>query len=260
VSASVQRVGILTGAGGRIGRAIASMLVDEGYALVINDLDPFRCEGIAGRLSAAGATVMALTGDVSLRDDAEALVDMALAAWNRLDLLVNCAGIFPNTPVVEMTDEDWDRVYDVNLRGPFMLSRAAARAMIAAGNGGNIINISSTAGESARTGAAHYCGSKAALNMLGKVLAIELAPHRIRVNTVAPGIIIDEVIESPPPPDTDPYVAALLRGIPLGRTGHGDDIAGAVRFLISSAAQWITGEILHVNGGSTAGRVTLPRS
>ena len=95
--------------------------------------------------------------------------------------------------------------------------------------------------------------------MLTKVLAIELAPHSIRVNAVAPGIVVDQVYERASPPD-DPYVAALLAGIPLGRTGEGDDIANAVRFLISPDAEWITGEILHVNGGSTAGRVTLPPS
>jgi NAD(P)-dependent dehydrogenase (short-subunit alcohol dehydrogenase family) len=255
-----QPVAIVTGAGGRIGRAIAAMLARDGYALILNDIDPYRCEGTAGQLSAAGATVMAMTSDVSLRADAEALVDMALAAWGQLDLLVNCAGIFPNAPVVDMNDEEWDRVFNVNLRGPFMLSRAAARAMISGGNGGNIINISSTAGESARIGAAHYCGSKAALNMLSRVLAIELAPHGIRVNVVAPGIVVDDVITSPTPAGTDPYLAALLSGIPLGRTGRGEDIAAAVQFLISPAAAWITGEILHVNGGSTAGRTTLPRS
>ncbi|HEX5166519.1 MAG TPA: SDR family oxidoreductase, partial [Thermomicrobiales bacterium] len=235
--------------------------VGEGYALIVNDLDPFRCEGVAGALSADGATVMAMTGDVSVREQAEELVEMATGGWGRLDVLVNCAGIFPNTPVIEMDDAEWDRVYGTNLRGPFLLSRAAARAMIA-GNSGearHIVNISSTAGESARTGAAHYCGSKAALNMLTKVLAIELAPHGIRVNSVAPGIIVDDVYERASPP-ADPYVAALLAGIPLGRTGRGDDIAGAVRFLLTPAAEWITGEIIHVNGGSTAGRVTLPPS
>ena len=159
-----------------------------------------------------------------------------------------------------MEDEDWDRVFGVNVRGPFMLARAAARAMIANGCGGNIVNISSTAGESARVGAAHYCSSKAALNMLTKVLAIELAPHKIRVNAVAPGLILDEVLTAPPPPETPPYVAALLSGIPFGRTGTPADIANAVRFLIDPASDWITGEIIHVNGGSTAGRVTLPRS
>jgi NAD(P)-dependent dehydrogenase (short-subunit alcohol dehydrogenase family) len=256
------RVGILTGAGGRIGQAIARMLVDEGYALVVNDVDAYRCEGVAGQLSAAGATVMAVTGDVGQRADADAVVAMATAAWGRLDLLVNCAGIFPNTPVVEMDDDEWERVFATNLRGPFMLCRAAARVMIAAGDGQrrHIVNISSTAGEAARIGAAHYCGSKAALNMLTKVLAIELAPHNIRVNAVAPGIVVERVVTRPAPPDIDPYLAALLAGIPLGRTGSGEDIAGAVRFLISPAAEWITGEILHVNGGSTAGRTTLPRS
>jgi NAD(P)-dependent dehydrogenase (short-subunit alcohol dehydrogenase family) len=255
-----QPVGVLTGAGGRIGRAIANMLVDDGYKLIINDIDPYRCEGVAGRLSAAGASVMAMTGDVSERDTAESLVEMATGAWGRLDLLVNCAGIFPNRSVVDMSDEEWDRVYSVNLRGPFMLCRAAARMMIAGGTGGSIVNISSTAGESARTGAAHYCGSKAALNMLSRVLAIELAPHGIRVNVVAPGIVADSVVTSPAPDGTEPYLAALLNAIPLGRTGRGEDIADAVRFLISPAASWITGEILHVNGGSTAGRTTLPPS
>lgn len=255
------RVAIVTGAGGRIGKSIARMLVDEGYAVIVNDLDPFRCEGTAGALSAGGATVMAVTGDVSVREEADHIVEMAFGAWGRIDVLVNCAGIFPNTPVIDMEDDEWDRVYNTNLRGPFMLSRAAARAMVAGadGRGRQIINISSTAGESARTGAAHYCGSKAALNMLTKVLAIELAPHGIRVNAVAPGIVVDGVYDTSAPPD-DPYVAALLSGIPLGRTGTGDDIANAVRFLVSPEAGWITGEILHVNGGSTAGRVTLPPS
>jgi NAD(P)-dependent dehydrogenase (short-subunit alcohol dehydrogenase family) len=260
MNATPTPVGIVTGAGGRIGRAIAAMLAERGYQLILNDIDPARGEAVAGRLAGQGASVFAAAGDVSRRDDAEHLVEMATGAWGRLDLLVNCAGIFPNTPVVEMDDAEWDRVWAVNLHGPFYLSRAAARAMIAAGNGGNIVNISSTAGESARIGAAHYCGSKAALNMLTKVLAIELAPHRIRVNAVAPGLVLDEVLTAPPPPDTPAYAAALLRGIPLGRTGSGEDIANAVGFLIDRASNWITGEIIHVNGGSTAGRVYLPRS
>lgn len=260
MSAHTELVGIITGSGGRIGRAITAMLAERGYRLIVNDLDPARCEAVAGRLSGQGATVFAAAGDVSKRADAESLVEMATGAWGRLDLLVNCAGIFPNTPVVEMDDAEWERVWGVNLRGPFYLSRAGARAMIAAGNGGNIVNVSSTAGESARIGAAHYCGSKAALNMLTKVLAIELAPHAIRVNAVAPGLVLDEVLTSPPPPGTPAYSAALLNGIPLGRTGTGDDIANVVRFLIDPASNWITGEIIHVNGGSTAGRVFLPRS
>jgi 3-oxoacyl-[acyl-carrier protein] reductase len=258
--AESSKVGIITGAGGRIGRGIAEMLVDEGYSLIVNDLDAYACENVAGKLSGRGATVMAVPGDVSVRADADAVVEMAYGGWGQLDLLVNCAGIFPNTAVVEMDDEEWDRVYATNVRGPFLLSRAAARAMIADGRGGNIVNISSTAGDSARIGGAHYCGSKAALNMLTRTLAIELAPHAIRVNSVAPGLVLDELLTSPPPAGTHPYNAALLAGIPLGRTGKASDIANAVRFLIDPASEWITGEIVHVNGGSTAGRVALPRS
>jgi 3-oxoacyl-[acyl-carrier protein] reductase len=254
------KVGIVTGACGRIGRAIAEMLVGEDYRLVVSDIDAAGCEHIGGLLAARGATVLAVPGDVASRPEADTIVEMAFGAWGCVDLLVNVAGIFPNTAVVDMEDDEWDHVFGVNVRGPFLLSRAAARAMIADGRGGNIVNISSTAGESARVGAAHYCSSKAALNMLTKVLAIELASHRIRVNAVAPGLVLDEVISSPPPPNTHPYNAALLAGIPLGRTGRGADIANAVRFLISPEAEWITGEIIHVNGGSTAGRTTLPRS
>ncbi|MEX1158455.1 MAG: SDR family NAD(P)-dependent oxidoreductase, partial [Thermomicrobiales bacterium] len=120
------KVAILTGAGGRIGQAIARMLVGEGYALIVNDLDPFRCEGTAGKLSADGAKVMAITGDVSVREEADHIVEMAFGAWGRIDVLVNCAGIFPNKPVVDMEDDEWDLVYNTNLRGPFMLSRAGA--------------------------------------------------------------------------------------------------------------------------------------
>ena len=254
------KVGIVTGACGRIGRALVTMLAGEGYRLIINDIDPYGCERVAGRLSGQGVTVMAVAGDVALRVDADAVVEMAFSAWGTVDLLINCAGIFPNRPVVDMEDDEWDRVFAVNVRGPFMLCRAAARAMLADGRGGNIVNISSTAGDSARVGAAHYCASKAALNLLTKTLAIELAPHGIRVNAVAPGLVLDEVLQAPAPPGTHPYSAALLAGIPLGRTGSGADIANAVRFLIDPASDWITGEILHVNGGSTAGRVTLPRS
>lgn len=257
---SSELVAIVTGAGGRIGSAIAAMLTEHGYRVLVNDSSAARAEAVAGRLSGAGATVMAVQGDVSVREEAENLVAMALGGWGRLDLLVNCAGIFPNSLLVDMDDREWERVWGVNLHGPFYLCRAGARAMIACGNGGNIVNVSSTAGDSARRGAAHYCGSKAALNMLTKVLAIELAEHGIRVNAVAPGLVLDQVWTSPPPPEMDAYSAALLRGIPLGRTGAGEDIANVVRFLIDPASNWITGEIIHVNGGSTAGRVSLPRS
>ena len=260
-----ERVAIVTGAGGRIGRAISTMLTGAGARVMIHDLDGARSEGVAGLLSARGGTVMSMHGDIADPERAQDLVEMAVAVWQAPDIVINCAGVFPNTPVMELSDAAWHHVFGVNLHGPFYLARAAARAMVAAHDAGqqhprHIINISSTAGESARRGAAHYCSSKAALNMLTKTLAIELAQWDIHVNAVAPGIIVDQVLQQPMPEGADPYVAALLDGVPLGRTGHGNDIANAVAFLISPAATWITGEILHVNGGSTAGRVALPRS
>ena len=121
------KVGSVTCAGGRIGRGIAAMLIDEGYRLIVNDLDPAACERVAGQLSGRGATVLAAPGDVSARADADAAVEMTFGAWGCLDLLVDCAGIFPNTPVVNMEDAGRDRVDGVNLRGPFMLPRRRAR-------------------------------------------------------------------------------------------------------------------------------------
>jgi NAD(P)-dependent dehydrogenase (short-subunit alcohol dehydrogenase family) len=162
--------------------------------------------------------------------------------------------------VIEMDTAEWDRVYNVNLRGPFLLSRAIARQMVDHGIHGSIVNISSGAGSSARTGGSHYCGSKAALNMFTKVLAIELGPYGIRVNAVAPGLILDEVLSKPVPDETSPYVAALLNGIPLGRTGDPQDIANAVAWVSSPEASWVSGEIIGVNGGSRAGRTHLPPS
>ena len=175
-------------------------------------------------------------------------------------MLVNCAGIFPNSPVVEMDTAEWLQVFAVNLNGPFFLSRAIARHMIEQGIHGSIVNISSGAGSSARTGGSHYCGSKAAINMFTKVLAIELGPHQIRVNAVAPGLILDDVMSLPVPEGANEYVGTLLKGIPLGRTGTPEDIAHAVKFVCSDQASWLTGEVIGVNGGSQAGRTHLPPS
>ncbi len=256
-----ERRGVLvTGAGGRIGAAIARKFAARGDHLVISDLDADKLESTLQSVSPIGGQVGAVPADLSDEQTIEGLIARTIATLETVDILVNCAGIFPNTPVVEMETSEWDRVLAVNLRGPFLLSRAIARHMIARQRAGSIINISSSAGESARTGGAHYCGSKAALNMLTKTMAIELGPHRIRVNAVAPGLVLDDVLAQPIPADTHPYVKTLVAGIPLGRTGAPDDIANAVAFLCSDEAAWISGEIFGVNGGSMAGRTHLPPS
>jgi len=141
-----------------------------------------------------------------------------------------------------------------------MLSREVGRRMLARGARGSIINITSTAGESARTGGSHYCGSKAALNMLTNTMAIELGPTGIRVNSVAPGLVMDSVMSWEHPP-ADEYALALLKGIPIGRTARGEEIASAVLFLADNdRASYVNGAIVNVTGGGHAGRAHLPPS
>jgi len=251
---------LVTGAAGRIGAAIVGAFAGLGDRVVATDVNG---DGLAAMTAAHGqheGAVTTLTADITEEEAVERLVDTAIGTLGQLDLLINCAGIFPNSPVVAMATAEWDRVYAVNVRAPFMLSRAVGRRMLAQGVRGAIVNISSGAGSSARTGGAHYCGSKAALEMLTQVMAIELGPHGIRVNAVAPGLIMDQVLQPPVPEGTSPYVAALLDGIPLRRTGMPEDIADAVVFLCSDKATWITGTIFGVNGGSQAGRTHLPPS
>ncbi len=248
---------LVTGATGRIGRAIVARFAAQGAHVVASDVDADRLAEVAG---SSGGMVTPIAADVTSEDDLKRLAAGAIEAAGQIDALVNCAGIFPNTPVVKMETADWDKVYAVNLRGPFILSREIARHMIERDIHGSIVNISSGAGSSARTGGSHYCGSKAALEMLTKVMAIELGPNGIRVNAVAPGLILDEVLSMPIPEGTHAYVRTLLEGIPLRRTGRPEDIANTVGFLCSDEAAWVSGAVWGVNGGSQAGRTHLPPS
>lgn len=255
-----QRGVLVTGTGGRIGSAIARKFAEAGDRVVVSDRDSERAAWAAQSLQGEPGSITPIAADLTSESDVERLASQAIAAAGPISVLVNCAGIFPNCPVVEMATDEWDTVYAVNVRAPFLLARAIGRHMIEQGRGGSIVNISSSAGESARTGGSHYCGSKAALNMLTKTLAIELGPHKIGVNAVAPGLVLDQALQEPFPEDINPYVRSLTRGIPLGRTGRGEDIANGVFFLCSDEAEWISGEILGVNGGSMAGRTHLPPS
>ena len=200
-----------------------------------------------------------LEGDVSNPDDAQAAIDLCYQRWGQLDVLVNNAGIYPNTLVVEMDPEEWRRVFAVNLDGQFLMSRAYAQRAIAAPHAGCIINISSGAARSGRVGASHYCSSKAAIEMFTRVLAMELAPHHIRVNCIAPGLI-DVRSEDNPAPVSDEYRQELMKTIPLGYAGAPADIGDVAVFLASGAARYMTGAIVNVDGGAGAGRNQLPRS
>jgi NAD(P)-dependent dehydrogenase (short-subunit alcohol dehydrogenase family) len=255
-----KQVVLVTGAGGRIGRAICEQFAAAAAKVACCDVDGGRATATAAAIRASKGTAAAVPGDISVESQVEAVVAETTRALGPIDILVNCAGIFPNTPVVEMDVAEWDRVFAVNVRGPMLLSRIVARQMLARGARGCIINITSPAGESARTGGSHYCGSKAALNMLTHTMAIELGQAGIRVNAVSPGLVLDTVVSNDHPP-AEEYARAILRGIPVGRTARPEEIASAVLYLADGErATYITGAILNVTGGAHPGRPHLPPS
>ncbi|MDQ0380639.1 SDR family NAD(P)-dependent oxidoreductase [Amycolatopsis thermophila] len=234
---------LVTGAAGGIGAAIAGRF--RGDRLTLADVDGPRLAERAAELDAAW-----FAGDLADAAFASSLVDDAGA----VDVLVNAAGIYPATPLLEMTASTWDRVQDVNVRAAMLTTVAFGRRCVAAGRGGVVVNISSGAATRARPGAAHYATSKAALEMLTKACAVELGPHGIRVNAVSPGFV---TVDSAANPVTEEYAAAVSVN-PLGRRGLPGDIAEAVHWLAGEQASWITGAVLRVDGGSTAGAPGLP--
>ncbi|MDP6787987.1 MAG: SDR family oxidoreductase [Rhodospirillales bacterium] len=252
------RVALVTGGAGRLGRVIAATLQREGASVAVVDKDSQAAKAVTGELGGGDRpAITAIGGDVSDTGEVARVVGEATAQLGQVDVLVNCAGIVPSRPVVEVEVEEWDRVFAVNLRGTMLMCQAMAREWIARDVKGAIVNISSGAGRSARAGGAHYSGSKAALNMLTEVLAIELGPHAIRVNAVAPGLILDDVVTEESEA-RHPYINLMLRGTPLGRTGAPADIAEAVAFLASERSSWTTGSIFDITGGSHCGRTHMP--
>jgi len=249
------RVVLVTGGGHGIGRAISEVFARDGARVVIADRLASAAESVANAIRKETAAE-ALPVEVDVRDAAsvEAAVQQVIDRFDQIDVLVNNAGIYPNTPVVEMDEAEWDAVFDTNIKGMFLVSRAVARRMIDRGAGGRIVNISSGAAKSGRVGAAHYCASKAAVDMFTRVLALELASHDIVVNAVEPGLI-----EVPDWSLSDEYINALIALTPMGRIGQPEDIARAVLYLASPEATFITGSVLSVDGGSLAGR-PLPLS
>jgi 3-oxoacyl-[acyl-carrier protein] reductase len=246
---------LVTGAGAGIGRGIASAFVREGASVLAVDLIPERAAETAAALSGPGR-IVGVGGDVRTSHGVERIVEEAIRHLDRIDVLVNNAAVYPNCPVIEMPDEQWDAVVETNLRGTFLMSRAIARRMVAGGIQGHIVNIASGAYKSARRGASHYCASKAGIVMFSKVLAQELAEHRIHVNVVSPGLI-----DVGRRGDVNPtYRETLITNIPWGRMGQPAEIAEAVLFLCSRRAEYITGAVLDVDGGSSAGRFFLPYS
>ncbi|WP_214104306.1 SDR family NAD(P)-dependent oxidoreductase [Acrocarpospora catenulata] len=238
-------VTLVTGGAQGIGRGVAAAFRDAGSTVVVADLDEARAD-----LPGVDRVRMDVRDPASVAGATEQVV----ARHGGLDILVASAGVYPNTPVLEMDPAEWDEVFAVNTRGVMLAARAFARAPGASGAERRIIAISSGAGRSARVGAAHYCASKAALDMLVKVLALELAPARTTVNAVAPGLI-----EVPATAALAPeYVTALVAGQPVQRMGTPAEVARACLFLADPDSSFITGSVLDVDGGFLAGTPLPP--
>ncbi len=253
------RTTLVVGGGGRLGREIALEFSRAGAKVGVLDQRPEAAEASVAAIRAAGGVAAPLVADITRVEQIEAAVVAHEGLLGPIDVLVNAAGIYPNRPVLEMDDAEWDRVFAVNTRGPMYCCRAVARRMVARGTHGAIVNISSAAATSARAGSAHYCGSKAAVNLLTHVLAIELGPYGIRVNAIAPGMVLDQVLRPGDKHELE-YVELSVRMEPLGRTGAPSDIAPAALFLASDRSPWTTGAILEITGGSHTGRPHVPLS
>lgn len=239
------KVALVTGAGRGIGKAIALALAKEGCDVVLVDLDESAAQRVAQEVEALGRRALPVKANVASLADVQRAVALTLEKFGRLDILVNNAGIIKRGTLEDHSDEDWELVVSVNLRGTYYFSREAAKVMKRQG-WGRIINISSVAGKIGDiTSAPSYGPSKAAVNALTKSLARELAPFGITVNAVAPHAIETEMTAE----WSEERRRALIAQIPLGRMGRPEEVAAAVVFLASPEASFITGEILDVNGG-----------
>jgi len=250
------KVVLITGGASGIGRELATRLAAQGARLVRADVLMETCAALnaGARVPVSGEHVWGIALDVTDAAAVEAMAEQVFAKAGHVDGLVNCAGIYPVTPLLEMPVAEWDRVLDTNLRGPFVVTQAIAKRMVAQGRGGSVVNISSTASRLARPGVAHYGASKAGLNQLTAVMAVELAPHNIRVNALLPGVIGTEaVLATVNDPAFKAENATKLARIPMGRLGEPGEIAAMAMFLLSDEAGYCTGAQFTVDGGFTLG-------
>ena len=244
------QVALVTGGSGGLGSLAARAFAAAGADVIAAARAHARCEAVAEEVRATGRRAMALSVDVTQRSSVEGMVAKALDAFGRVDILFNNAGVITPAAVTDLEEEDWHRVMDVSATGTWLCSRALAPQMIERG-AGRIINMASILASRGIPNRAPYCAAKAAVANLTRAMAVELGPKGVNVNAVAPTVIVTDLnrhlIEKQP----QVYGTVLAR-MPLGRLGQPEDLAGALVFLAAPASAFVTGQILHVDGGFTA--------
>jgi 3-oxoacyl-[acyl-carrier protein] reductase len=238
------RVALVTGAAQGIGKAVALLLARNGADIVVSDINLEKAEETANEIRSIGRKALAVKVDVAHWNDVEQMVEVILEKFAKIDILVNNAGITRDKLILRMTEEDWDAVLDVNLKGTFHCTKAVVRHM-AKQRSGKIINIASVVGEMGNASQANYSASKAGVIGLTKTIAREFAQRGININAIAPGYIETPMTEVLP----EKVKEELKKLIPMERLGKPEDVAEAVLFLASEESSYITGHVLNVNGG-----------
>ena len=240
------KVSLVTGAGQGIGKAIAFAFANEGSAVVVNDIKEEMARMISEDITTRGGRAIAIKADVSKREEVEDMIERTIRSFKRIDVLVNNAGVQTETPFLNLSEEEWDRIIDTNLKGTFLCSQLAAREMVKQG-GGKIINISSIHEFLARRNIAHYAASKGGIAMLTKVMALELARYKVNVTAIAPGTVAThmnaDILSSPQ------KIAEMSSKIPWGRIATPEEVAKVALYLASQDAEYITGSTIYTDGG-----------
>jgi 3-oxoacyl-[acyl-carrier protein] reductase len=238
------KVALVTGAAQGIGKAVALLLARNGADIVVSDINLEKAEETAKEVQVLGRKALAIKVDVAKSDDVDKMVQAILAQFGHIDILINNAGIARDKLILRMTEEDWDVVLNINLKGTFNCTKAVVRHM-SKQKSGKIVNIASVVGEMGNAGQGNYAASKAGVIGFTKTIAREFAQRGINVNVIAPGYIETPMTEALP----DKVKEDLKRLIPMDRLGKPEDVAEAVLFLVSESANYITGQVLNVNGG-----------
>ncbi len=242
------KTGLVTGAAAGIGRACARRLASEGIAIGVLDIDLEGCQRVVGEIEAAGGKAIALQASIADRGQVTSAVTTLREAFGPVTVLVNNAGITGTVPFREITDEQWDRMLEVNLKGTFIVTQVVLPDMEAA-KWGRIVNISSSSAQTGAIGMAHYSASKGAMITLTRTLAQELGPLGVTVNNIPPGTVMNTVMSEANRAKFPMSMEALIQSIPVRHTGEPEDIANACAWLVSEASGYVTGQTIGVNGG-----------